>query len=313
MFSIVMAAYNAANYIGESIESILKQTYPHFELLIIDDGSSDTTLDIARGYEAQDERVRVIAKPSNSGISDTTNTGLRAARYDWIAILDSDDIATSDRLEKQAAAIAAQPQVIAWGGCAHYINEAGRLLYISELGPKSEAEFHDLRRRHQPIMFVHPTFTFRKDIALDVGGYSTHIRAAPDLELMDRIADKGVMLALPDILVHYRVYTNSVTFTKFARQEYEIRYVFERRADAGESPARMTWADYEAKAAQKSTWTKRSEAMQAQGRAHWYRAGLAFGERNLAGFAGNLALALLFSPRYTAAKLVGQVRRRVNR
>ena len=311
MFSVVMAAYNAAKYLGASIDSVLNQTFSSFELLIIDDGSTDNTLEIARQYEARDERVRVIAKPKNSGISDTTNVGLREARYDWVAILDSDDIATPDRLEKQAAAIAAHPEVIAWSGCARYINESGRLLYISELGPKTEAEFYDLRRRHQPIMFSHPAFTFRKDIALELGGYSTHIRAAPDLELMDRMADKGVMLALPDILVLYRVYTNSVTFTKFERQEYEIRYVFERRAESGESPARMTWEEYEAKAANKSAAIKRSEAIQARGRLRWRKAGLALGERDMFGFAGNLLVALVLSPIYTMGKLIGQIRQRL--
>ncbi len=97
--SIIMAAYNAEKTIARSIESVLRQTYKNFELLIIDDCSSDNTLDIIAQYN--DCRIRVFIHSKNMGVSHTRHQGVLEAKGDWIAILDSDDLWEHDKLEKQ--------------------------------------------------------------------------------------------------------------------------------------------------------------------------------------------------------------------
>lgn len=101
--SIIMAAYNAQDTICPAIDSVLAQTYPHFELLVVDDSSTDDTGKLAADYAARDERIRVITAPVNGGAAQARRRGLREARGAWIAILDSDDSWMPDKLEKQLA------------------------------------------------------------------------------------------------------------------------------------------------------------------------------------------------------------------
>lgn|GEM_PF-6717818 len=97
--SIVMPAYNSAVTISESICSVLAQTYPYWELIVIDDASKDDTIKKVTAF--QDDRIRILKQPTNQGVAAARNLGVQEARYDWIAFLDSDDLWTKDKLEKQ--------------------------------------------------------------------------------------------------------------------------------------------------------------------------------------------------------------------
>lgn len=99
--SVIMAAYNAEKTIRAAIESVQKQTYPCWELLIVDDGSRDNTLAIARQYAEMDHRIRVICNGTNSGVSQSRKNALLTAVGEWIAVLDSDDMWAPEKLEKQ--------------------------------------------------------------------------------------------------------------------------------------------------------------------------------------------------------------------
>lgn len=102
LVSIIMAAYNAADTLPTAVESVLAQTYPDFELLIVDDCSSDSTRAAAKRFCAQDSRVHLLCNERNLGVARTRCRGLEAARGEWVAILDSDDAWQPDKLEKQA-------------------------------------------------------------------------------------------------------------------------------------------------------------------------------------------------------------------
>ena len=99
--SIIMAAYNAEKTIEQAIASVLNQTYPNFELLVVNDCSKDRTAELVKGIAATDGRVRLISNAKNSGVSYTRKHGLEEANGSWIAILDSDDAWTPEKLEKQ--------------------------------------------------------------------------------------------------------------------------------------------------------------------------------------------------------------------
>ena len=103
LISIIMAAYNAEKTIVHAIESVLNQTYPHFELLVVNDCSTDRTVELVKETATQDQRVRLISNQKNSGVSYTRKHGLDEARGSWIAILDSDDAWAPEKLEKQIA------------------------------------------------------------------------------------------------------------------------------------------------------------------------------------------------------------------
>lgn len=102
LISIIMAAYNAEKTIDRAIASVLAQTYREFELIVVNDCSKDQTRQIVQKYTEQDPRVRLVDNPKNYGISYTRKRGSNEARGTWIAVLDSDDAWTTDKLEKQA-------------------------------------------------------------------------------------------------------------------------------------------------------------------------------------------------------------------
>ncbi|MBS7836626.1 glycosyltransferase family 2 protein [Wohlfahrtiimonas chitiniclastica] len=112
MFSIIMPAYNVEKYIKDAIESVLKQTYVHFELLIIDDCSTDQTKQIILEYINKDSRIKLLCNDHNSGVAITRNKGIKQAIYPYLCFLDSDDLWTPDKLEKYAAVFEAGHNVL---------------------------------------------------------------------------------------------------------------------------------------------------------------------------------------------------------
>ena len=114
LVSVVMPVYNASKYLEEAVESVLKQTYENFELIMIDDCSKDNSLEIARRYEAQDPRVRVIAGETNQGVARVRNRGILEAKGDYIALLDSDDVWVDTKLERQLRLLESEGAEIAY-------------------------------------------------------------------------------------------------------------------------------------------------------------------------------------------------------
>lgn len=99
LVSVIMPAYNAEKYIGEAIASVCAQTYENWNLLILDDGSADRTVEIAESYAQQDARIQVLCNPQNMGVARTRNRGFDLAQGEWIALLDSDDRWRAQKLE----------------------------------------------------------------------------------------------------------------------------------------------------------------------------------------------------------------------
>ena len=99
--SIIMPAYNSDKTIEDSIRSIISQTYEYWELIIINDASEDRTADLIENYSAKEKRIKILTNSSNCGVSYSRKRGLEAARGEWIAFLDSDDMWTQDKLKKQ--------------------------------------------------------------------------------------------------------------------------------------------------------------------------------------------------------------------
>lgn len=134
--SVVMPAYNAEKTIGQAIESVLAQTHSKFELIVVNDCSQDKTASIVQQYVTRDSRVRLINHDVNSGVSVSRNTGVLEAQYDYVALLDSDDSWTEEKLELQLEAILAHPDsAICFTGTA-YVDECGKksayILHVPE-------------------------------------------------------------------------------------------------------------------------------------------------------------------------------------
>ena len=125
--SIIMAAYNAELTIGQAIESVIAQTFSDWELLVVNDCSSDRTEEIVDQYVKREDRIRLICNAENSGVSISRKRGMEAASGEWIAVLDSDDVWTSDKLEKQLALAEAKRAELIFTGSAFMDNDGKKI------------------------------------------------------------------------------------------------------------------------------------------------------------------------------------------
>jgi glycosyltransferase involved in cell wall biosynthesis len=226
--SVVMPAYNTEKYIGEAIESIRKQTHQDFEFIILDDGSTDRTAEIINSYIRIDSRIKFI-RSDHRGVSYTINLGVELAKYDWIAIMHADDVALPHRLEKQIIAAELNPHVVAWGSYSYHINQNGKILGLAKSGVSTEEEFLEQVSKGRLIQLIHPTALIRKQALLSVGGYDPSFLACEDLELFDRLSTLGPVLALPKVLVLYRIHGSSNTMQRFFEARAFTRYIRERQ------------------------------------------------------------------------------------
>lgn len=201
--SVVMPVWNGEQYLRAAVESILQQTFNDFELIVVDDGSTDSTLDILRSFD--DPRLRIFSMP-HMGIVAALNAGVAHARANWIARQDADDISKSDRLELQWLAIESHRDAIL---CHTDFTFIGDHTPPRARFPRSHALVALKLCFQCPI--VHTTVLFRKNAFLAAGGYQREERHAEDYALWTRMINHGVFLGIPKPLVGLRVHPLSVS------------------------------------------------------------------------------------------------------
>ena len=205
--SVVIPVWNGERYLKQAIESILAQDFPHFELIIVDDGSTDNSARIAASF-AHDCRVSIL-KQENAGVVAARNSGLRVAQAEFVAFLDADDIAKPNRLTKQIAYLQENPNVAVLGSHITYFNESKGEFYtqIFPVGPSHLA--HALKDGN-PL--AQPAVMLRKSMALAAGGYREAFRfGAEDYDLWLRLSERHPLDNLPEVLTLYRIHTDSLT------------------------------------------------------------------------------------------------------
>lgn len=218
--SVLMPVYNAERYVGEAVESILKQTFTDFEFIIINDGSTDRSLEILQRYAKQDNRIRLISR-ENRGLVKTLNEGLSLAKAPLIARMDADDIAYPDRFMLQKQFLDKNPDVVCLGGYFEIIDEAGRALTHLKV-PLDDITIQDLALKgHSAI--AHPAAMLRFSAVKQVGGYREAFKAAEDLDLWLRLGEIGQLANIPYPVLHYRFLSSSVSGQNAALQKQSAR------------------------------------------------------------------------------------------
>lgn len=220
--SVTMPAYNAERYISKAIESILGQDYTDFELIIIDDGSTDSTPAIIQRYAASDPRIRWRSRP-NRGIVATRRELLHMCRGRYLAILDSDDVALPGRLARTVGHLESNPDCLAVGGAVEVIDADGDV--ICSWAQPPDHDTIDARMLGAPGLFMAAsTTTMRTEWILKSGGYDpTAITSAEDLDLLLRLAEHGRLANLPETLAQYRLHFANESMASRQRQ-YEQRH-----------------------------------------------------------------------------------------
>lgn len=204
--TVLMPVYNAERYIYEAVASVLQQTFENFELLIINDGSTDDTLAIIGQFT--DSRIVVHSQP-NQGVAVALNNGLRLARAPYIVRFDADDICYADRLQVQYDFMEANPDYTIIGSAADYIDADGSYLFTHKPAAFTNEELQGLSYYICP--FIHSTICYRRDAILKKGGYNELAHTFEDHFLWACILSREKACNMPQPLIKVRLNPESVT------------------------------------------------------------------------------------------------------
>jgi glycosyltransferase involved in cell wall biosynthesis len=204
--TVLMPVYNGEKYLREAIDSILNQTFTDFEFLIVDDGSTDNSVEIINSY--QNSRINLVKNDKNEGLVYTLNRGLSLAKGEYIARMDCDDISLPERLKKQIDFLDSNSEIAVVGTWIKVINEKEEPQTTWQY-PLKPLEIQWNLYFYCPL--AHPSVMFRKRIILSNGSYSPEMTHAEDYELWWRLSKKYLLANLPDILLIYRQHQSSIT------------------------------------------------------------------------------------------------------
>lgn len=209
-----MPVWNGGMFLGESIRSILNQTETRFEFLIVDDGSTDETPEILAGFARCDPRVRVI-RLEHGGLVMALNRGLAECHTEWVARMDSDDVAHPGRLEKQLKAVGKHPRVVLchtqveYFGDSRFVTRSARMIRTRAL--------NQLRLCHH-CSISHPTVMYRRSAVLEAGAYRPEDLHVEDYSLWGRLMDYGEFIAVSTPLLQLRLHVESISKKEAAVQ-----------------------------------------------------------------------------------------------
>ena len=211
--SCVLPVYNGLPYLTGAVESVLKQDFPDFELLLIDDGSTDGSGEVCAQLAARDSRVQVINQ-ANAGIVASLNRGVARAEGEYIARMDADDLCRPDRFSRQVAFLNANVDVVAVGTRQAIIDSDGRILHYTRGNRWRDA----LTFPAGGIALCHPSVMFRRAIFKRTRGYSEEFHAAEDYALWFEMARFGRVCEMSEYLLDYRVHSNNTSLVKLTQQ-----------------------------------------------------------------------------------------------
>lgn len=225
--SVVMSVYNSKAWLREAIASILAQTFTDFEFIIINDGSTDGSLEIIKSFS--DPRI-VLVDQENAGLPAALNRGIQLAKASLIARMDADDVSLPERLQIQLDFLRQNPEIIAIGSAAVYIDESGRDIAPVQM-PCSHAE---ILAYLPESPFIHPTVVFRKEFFNLAQGYPVEFLGAQDAVLFNRMARLGKMANLSECLLRYRIHRGAIS-RRTDRQRQTLGAIISRTVASGKT------------------------------------------------------------------------------
>jgi glycosyltransferase involved in cell wall biosynthesis len=203
-----MAAYNTAKYLDEAVCSVLNQTFSDFELILIDDGSTDSTLSIMENYARSDKRV-LVCRQENAGPASARNLGMTMATGEWLAILDADDIALPDRLAWQLAYVETKPGIVLLGGGCIEVDAAGEYLKTHHYPARHSQLVRNMEKRRK--FPPHSSCLYHTETVKQLGGFNTKFVRSQDLDLWLRLSEAGTIACLPAPVIKLRKHSEGIS------------------------------------------------------------------------------------------------------
>lgn len=213
--SVIMSVYNGSATLGTAIETILHQSFTDLELIVINDGSTDGTLEILERYARQDPRVRIIDQ-ENKGLTKALNSGIKKARGRYIARQDVDDFSYAGRLKVQYEFMEVHPEVVLLGANCDSAYPGGMSLEWGWEPPETLAQSVFYK-----TPFAHSTAFFRTETIRNLGGYDESYSTAQDMELWMRFAKTGNISMISQPLLQRTILPSSISVKRRWRQFYD--------------------------------------------------------------------------------------------
>jgi glycosyltransferase involved in cell wall biosynthesis len=214
--SVIMPVHNGERFLGEAVESILAQTYRDFELIIVDDGSTDGTSALLERYRQVDPRVRLYQQPANRGVYISRNLACQHASGQVLALMDADDVSLPDRFQRQVEYLNQMPEIGVVGSAAQAIDEGGAAQNLMNFPTMPGVLGWMILFSN---FFVLSSVMIRRSIMEQLGYYRTDVNVGQDFDLWARAGRITQMVNLPEPLVKYRVWNGNMTAKRFTIQE----------------------------------------------------------------------------------------------
>lgn len=215
-----MPVKNEQRFLSRAMRSILRQTMPDFEFVIIDDGSTDATPRILHHFASKDSRIRILKNEAEPGVTNALNFGLEHCRSDLVARMDADDVSHRRRFEHQLAEFERNPDLVVLGTWGLRVNERGVPIGRLRLGPPSREAYRKYVEARNVFYITHPSVMMRKEAIDAVGGYPTEYRVGQDAALFTRMSHIGEVYVLPKLLTLVTIRRGSVSSEKMLMQQY---------------------------------------------------------------------------------------------
>jgi len=228
--TVIIPVYNGEKTIRNTIESVLNQTFTDFELIIINDGSQDSTLAVIDN--TKDPRKKVFSYP-NAGVSESRNRGLELSTGEYIAFLDADDLWTPDKLEAQCKALQENPKAAVAYSWSDWIDESGQFLCSGGHITVDGDAYANLLLRDFVESGSNPLI--RRQALAEVGGFEPSVTPAEDWDMWLRLAARYEFVTVPSPQILYRISPNSASFNIWKMEAGSLRTIERAFAQAPES------------------------------------------------------------------------------
>lgn len=302
--SVIIPVFNAERYLQEALDSVSQQTYVNIEIIALNDGSTDNSLKILVAHKEVDSRLIVISR-ENRGLGATLNELISAAKSDFIARMDADDICTPERIESQVNYMLKYPEHVIIGGQIKFLIGSS-LTSASPMPQSHQAIRKQLLSGRFPL--CHPAVFFRKSAGEQVGCYKV-LGAGEDLDFFLRISEVGLAGNVPDFVLSYRITSNSLSTSKATELRMKYAWAIFNAKQRSQSNNEATLPEFEER------WNQRSLGSKIIDQSHiiseiYYRRSIALKVRKGTLFIWPfyLAAAAALRPRTTIYKAIGYLR-----
>ena len=309
LVSVILPVFNQEKYLEETIQSILRQSFTDFELLIVDDGSTDDSARIIRRFQQEDNRVFAFFE-KNVGKSKATNYLVGKATGKWCVFLDADDVMLPQRIEKQVAFHEANPQIDASSSHCYYINENGNMFGTQRYSGLSTVAQYQQAISREFITCAYTALMVSKKVYIAAGGLNPKYEPCEDFEFFNRLGERGfILLVIPDVLMKYRIHPAAVTVRKPLLVLDTINFVkhcIRRRRsgipEIGFAAFKKIQDDY-------SWWTKINQRRFNYSMIYFRSAGFSMLSKNYRAFTLQIMASLVLSPPYVVKKVINHLKK----